>query len=72
MVIWSTGTNGAVHKYNITSGTLTDITPVSGSELYFGFGGVAVDYLVPGTIMVAALNRRVPPFHELLLFLMLG
>lgn len=34
----------------------TDITPVSGSNLYFGFGGLAIDLQVPGTIMVAALN----------------
>lgn len=54
------GTNGAVYKYDITSGNLTDITPVSGSDLYFGFGGVAVDYLAPGTIMVAALNSWWP------------
>jgi xyloglucan-specific exo-beta-1,4-glucanase len=38
----------------------TDITPVSGSDLYFGFGGVAVDLQKPGTIMVAALNSWWP------------
>lgn len=54
------GTNGAVWKYNITSGTLADITPVTGSNLYFGFGGVAVDAQKPGTIMVAALNSWWP------------
>ncbi|KAF8203099.1 hypothetical protein BJ912DRAFT_842191 [Pholiota molesta] len=54
------GTLGAVHKYNITSGVWTDITPVSGSDLYFGFGGVAVDLQKPGTIMVAALNSWWP------------
>ncbi|KAJ4489459.1 hypothetical protein C8J55DRAFT_534473 [Lentinula edodes] len=38
-------------------GTLgTDITPVSGSDLYFGFGGLSVDLQKPGTLMVAALN----------------
>ncbi|EEB90475.1 hypothetical protein MPER_11313 [Moniliophthora perniciosa FA553] len=47
------GTNGAVHKYDIVAGTWTDITPVSGSDLYFGFGGFALDVLNPGTIMVA-------------------
>ncbi|KAJ7225786.1 hypothetical protein GGX14DRAFT_422376 [Mycena pura] len=33
---------------------------VSGSDLYFGFGGVAVDLKTPGTIMVAALNSWWP------------
>lgn len=47
-----------VYKAYITSGT--DITPVSGSNLYFGFGGVAVDLKTPGTIMVAALNSWWP------------
>ncbi|KIK71214.1 glycoside hydrolase family 74 protein [Collybiopsis luxurians FD-317 M1] len=50
------GTLGSVQKYNIATSTWTDITPVSGSDLYFGFGGLAVDLQKPGTIMVAALN----------------
>ncbi|ESK83724.1 glycoside hydrolase family 74 protein [Moniliophthora roreri MCA 2997] len=54
------GTNGAVHKYDIAASTWTDITPVSGSDLYFGFGGFAIDVLNPGTIMVAALNSWWP------------
>jgi xyloglucan-specific exo-beta-1,4-glucanase len=33
---------------------------VTGSDLYFGFGGVAVDIQKPGTIMVAALNSWYP------------
>ncbi len=51
---------GSVQKYNITSGVWTDITPVSGSNLYFGFGGLAVDLQKPGTVMVAALNSWWP------------
>ncbi|KAL5533885.1 hypothetical protein ACEPAG_345 [Sanghuangporus baumii] len=51
---------GSVYKYNITSKIWTDITPVSGGDLYFGFGGLAVDYQRPGTIMVAALNSWWP------------
>ncbi|KAF8213334.1 hypothetical protein K438DRAFT_1803801 [Mycena galopus ATCC 62051] len=47
------GTLGSVMKYNLTSSVWTDITPVTGSDLYFGFGG-------PGTIMVAALNSWWP------------
>ncbi|KAF7339885.1 Oligoxyloglucan reducing end-specific cellobiohydrolase [Mycena venus] len=54
------GTLGSVFKYNLTSSVWTDITPVSGSDLYFGFGGVAVDLKTPGTIMVAALNSWWP------------
>lgn len=54
------GTLGAVWKYDITSGVWTDITPVSGSSLTFGFGGLAVDLRQPGTIMVAALNCWYP------------
>ncbi|KAI5117689.1 hypothetical protein M0805_003479 [Coniferiporia weirii] len=54
------GTLGSVFKLNITSGVWTDITPVSGSDLYFGFGGLAVDLQTPGTIMVAALNSWWP------------
>ncbi|KAJ8495839.1 hypothetical protein ONZ51_g1485 [Trametes cubensis] len=54
------GTTGSVYRYDITAGTFTDITPVSGGDLYFGFGGVAVDLQKPGTIMVAALNSWWP------------
>ncbi|KAG8991028.1 hypothetical protein FRB94_012886 [Tulasnella sp. JGI-2019a] len=54
------GTTGSVYKYNITSGVWTDITPVSGSNLYFGFGGLAVDLLKPGTIMVSSVNSWWP------------
>ncbi|KAJ3823892.1 hypothetical protein F5878DRAFT_532412 [Lentinula raphanica] len=50
------GTLGIVQKYDISTSTWTDITPVSGSDLYFGFGGLSVDLQKPGTIMVAALN----------------
>ncbi|KAJ7900056.1 hypothetical protein B0H14DRAFT_2672091 [Mycena olivaceomarginata] len=54
------GTLGSVFKYNLTSSVWTDITPATGSDLYFGFGGVAVDLKTPGTIMVAALNSWWP------------
>lgn len=39
---------------------LVNITPVSGSDLTFGFGGIAVDLQKPGTIMVAPLNEWWP------------
>lgn len=54
------GTLGSVYKYNISSSVWTDITPVSGSDLYFGFGGLSVDLQNPGTVMVAALNSWWP------------
>ncbi|KAJ7293306.1 hypothetical protein C8J57DRAFT_1043549 [Mycena rebaudengoi] len=54
------GTLGAVWKYDLTSSVWTDITPVTGTDLLFGFGGLAVDLKVPGTIMVAALNSWWP------------
>ncbi|KAF5368557.1 hypothetical protein D9758_002431 [Tetrapyrgos nigripes] len=54
------GTLGAIMKYDIANSKWTDITPVSGSDLYFGFGGVGVDLQKPGTIMVAALNSWWP------------
>ncbi|ORY58433.1 family 74 glycoside hydrolase [Pseudomassariella vexata] len=54
------GTSGAVYKYDITANTWTNITPVSGSDLYFGFGGLGVDILASGTIMVASLNSWWP------------
>ncbi|KAI1435465.1 hypothetical protein GGR50DRAFT_687039 [Xylaria sp. CBS 124048] len=54
------GTLGAVYRYDIAAQTWTDITPVSGSDLYFGFGGMGVDMLNPGTIVVASLNSWWP------------
>ncbi|KAJ4293836.1 Xyloglucanase [Collariella sp. IMI 366227] len=54
------GTSGAVYRYDITAGTWKDITPASGSDLYFGFGGLGVDIQKPGTLMVATLNSWWP------------
>lgn len=50
------GANGTVHKYNISTGVWTDISPTPLSTTYYGYGGLSVDLQVPGTIMVAALN----------------
>ncbi|PWY84996.1 xyloglucanase [Aspergillus heteromorphus CBS 117.55] len=50
------GTNGTVHKYNISTGVWTDISPTSMASTYYGYGGLSVDLQVPGTVMVAALN----------------
>ncbi|KAK3333752.1 hypothetical protein B0T19DRAFT_135672 [Cercophora scortea] len=54
------GTMGAVYRYDISNGTWTNITPASGSDLYFGFGGLSVDMLKPGTLVVATLNSWWP------------
>lgn len=54
------GTAGGVYRYDIANGTWKNITPVSGSDLYFGFGGLGVDMQKPGTIMVASLNSWWP------------
>ncbi|KAL6229915.1 hypothetical protein BDW75DRAFT_245300 [Aspergillus navahoensis] len=54
------GTNGTVHKYDISSGTWTDISPTSLADAYYGYGGLSVDLQVPGTVMVAALNAWWP------------
>ncbi|KAH8881501.1 glycoside hydrolase family 74 protein [Thozetella sp. PMI_491] len=54
------GTKGAVYRYDITNGTWKDITPVTGSDLNFGFGGLGLDLLHPGTLVVASLNSWWP------------
>lgn len=59
-ILMTSSSIGAVYKYDITARTWTNITPASGDDLYFGFGGLAVDLQKPGTIMVAALNSWWP------------
>ncbi|KAK3381496.1 hypothetical protein B0H63DRAFT_206398 [Podospora didyma] len=54
------GTMGAVYRYDIATGVWKDITPVSGSDLFYGFGGLGVDMLKPGTLVVASLNSWWP------------
>ncbi|KAL2162088.1 hypothetical protein VTH06DRAFT_7873 [Thermothelomyces fergusii] len=54
------GALGAVYRYDLTTRTWTDITPVSGGDLYFGFGGLSVDLQRPGTLIVASLNSWWP------------
>lgn len=72
MELWDPFTNTTLRQEHVRTGSLfaspvishcttgTDITPVSGGDLYFGFGGVAVDLTNPGTVMVAALNSWYP------------
>lgn len=54
------GTLGAVWRYDLSTSTWKDITPVSGSDLYFGFGGLGLDMQDTGTLVVAALNSWWP------------
>ena len=54
------GANGTVQRYDLTTSTWKDITPVSGSNLYFGFGGLGIDLQKPGTLIVASLNSYYP------------
>lgn len=54
------GTMGGVWRYDLTNSTWKDITPVSGSDLYFGFGGLGLDMQKPGTLVVASLNSWYP------------
>ncbi|KAI5797887.1 glycoside hydrolase family 74 protein [Peziza echinospora] len=51
------GGAGSIQKYNLTSSTWTDISPLKDS---FGYGGVAIDAQAPGTLMVATLNQWWP------------
>jgi len=55
--------NGAVWKYNTTTGIWTNITPVGPwwtTSLWYGFGAVAVDRQNPNTVMVSTLDRWWP------------
>ncbi|KAB8145972.1 xyloglucanase [Chloroflexia bacterium SDU3-3] len=56
------GTSGDVWKLNTATGAWTRISPVpsTSSDLYYGYGGIAVDAQHPQTIMVAALNSWWP------------
>ncbi|KAG7111371.1 Xyloglucanase like protein [Verticillium longisporum] len=54
------GTSGSVWRYDLTTSVWKDITPASGGDLYFGFGGLSVDAQKPGTLIVATLNSWYP------------
>ncbi|WP_051963086.1 Ig-like domain-containing protein [Deinococcus misasensis] len=56
------GTKGDVWKLNTSTGAWTNVSPVpsSSADLYYGYGGVALDRQKPGTLMVAALNSWWP------------
>ena len=54
------GGTGSVHRYDIAASTWADISPVTGSDAYFGYGGLGVDLQKPGTLVVASLNSWWP------------
>lgn len=56
------GSKGDVYKYVPSTSTWTLISPVPGSSSsdYFGYGGLGIDMLQPGTVMVAAVNSWWP------------
>ncbi|KAK4654727.1 Xyloglucanase [Podospora pseudocomata] len=54
------GTSGGVYRYDLTTSTWKDITPVSGGDLFYGFGGLGLDMKKPGTLVVASLNSWWP------------
>ncbi|KAG8888148.1 hypothetical protein FRB98_008257 [Tulasnella sp. 332] len=56
------GSHGWIGKYNITSGTWTNVTPAQAIiDNSYGFGGISVDLSgKPGTVMAASLNEYYP------------
>ncbi|KAF5025741.1 hypothetical protein F66182_2208 [Fusarium sp. NRRL 66182] len=52
------GTSGAVYRYDIAGNRWKNITPPG--DIYFGFGGLALDLQKPGTLVVASLNSWYP------------
>ncbi|HEY0001279.1 MAG TPA: cellulose binding domain-containing protein, partial [Actinoplanes sp.] len=47
------GAAGQVQKLDLTTGTWTDISPTPTADAYYGYSGLTVDTLHPGTLMVA-------------------
>ena len=47
------GGAGEVWRYDITAGTWTNISPTAVADRYYGYSGLTVDTLHPGTLMVA-------------------
>ncbi|GAA2522741.1 cellulose binding domain-containing protein [Winogradskya humida] len=47
------GGAGQVQRLDTTTGTWTDISPTPAADAYYGYSGLTVDRLHPGTLMVA-------------------
>lgn len=54
------GHKGEVWKYNTTSGVWKNISPTTGADNFYGFGGLALDAQHPNTLMVASFNAWWP------------
>ncbi|MHA6530035.1 X2-like carbohydrate binding domain-containing protein [Paenibacillus sp. BAC0078] len=54
------GSKGQVWKLNTASGAWTNISPTSGTDNWYGFGGLALDAQHPNTLMVASFNAWWP------------
>ncbi|CQR55184.1 X2-like carbohydrate binding domain-containing protein [Paenibacillus riograndensis] len=54
------GSKGEVWKLNTASGAWTNISPSTGTDNWYGFGGLAVDAQHPDTVMVSSLNAWWP------------
>ncbi|CAH1190540.1 hypothetical protein PAECIP111892_00235 [Paenibacillus auburnensis] len=54
------GSKGEVWKFNTTTGAWTNISPSTGTDNWYGFGGLAVDAQNPNTVMVSSLNAWWP------------
>ncbi|NOW06627.1 sialidase family protein [Clostridium beijerinckii] len=54
------GNKGGVWKYDTKKNSWTNITPVKGDDLYFGYGGISVDASNPNIIMTTTLNSWYP------------
>jgi len=54
------GEKGEVWKLNTQTGVWTNISPVSATDNYFGYGGLTVDAQQPNTLMVSSLNSWWP------------
>ena len=50
-------TDGAVWKFEPTTGAWTDVTPERPSRSLFGYSGIAADPTTPGIIVVSTLDR---------------
>lgn len=58
-----TGSHGDVWKFSPKTSTWTKISPVPGSDSakdFFGYGGLGIDMLHPGTLVVAPVNMWYP------------
>jgi hypothetical protein len=54
------GAKGQVWRYATKTGTWTNVSPLSDSDVYFGYSGLAIDPEHPGTVMVTGYSSWWP------------